>query len=109
MAEPEVVLLITTLADRHQAEGIGETLVEKRLAACGSVIPMVHSFFRSGGSLRREHEALLMVKTTKSASAAAQAEIRQRHSYENPEILEVPVSGGSAQYLSWLAGEVRAP
>ncbi len=106
MAEVEAVLLITTLAARDEAESIGEALVEKRLAACGSVVPMVHSFFRWKGSLRREHEALLLVKTTKAASAAAQAEIRSRHSYENPEILELPVSGGSAEYLHWLASEV---
>ena len=101
------VLLLVTAADRAEAERLGEALVEKRMAACGSVIPMVHSFFHWDGRLQREHEALLLLKTTSDLSLAAQAELKVMHSYDNPEILEIPVSGGSGQYLAWLAGEVR--
>ena len=101
------VLLLVTAADRAEAERLGEALVEKRMAACGSVIPMIHSFFRWEGRLQREHEALLLLKTTQEQSFAAQEELKTLHSYANPEILEIPVSGGSAQYLAWLAGEVQ--
>jgi len=101
------VLLLVTAADRAEAERLGEALVEKRMAACGSVVPMIHSFFHWEGRLQREHEALLILKTTSDKSLAAQAVLKQMHSYENPEILEVLVSGGSGQYLAWLAGEVR--
>jgi periplasmic divalent cation tolerance protein len=101
------VLLLVTTADRAEAERLGEALVEKRMAACGSVIPMIHSFFRWEGRLQREHEAMLLLKTTREKSLAAQEELKLLHSYDNPEILEVSISGGSAQYLAWLAGEVR--
>ena len=101
------VLLIVTAADRSEAERLGEALVEKRMAACGSVIPMIHSFFHWEGRLQREHEALLLLKTTSDLSPAAQAELKSMHSYENPEILEIPVSGGSGQYLAWLVAAVR--
>jgi periplasmic divalent cation tolerance protein len=101
------VLLLVTASDRAEAERLGEALVEKRMAACGSVIPMIHSFFHWEGRLQREHEALLLLKTTADLSFAAQAELKLMHSYDNPEILEIPVSGGSGQYLAWLAGEVR--
>ncbi|MBO0684644.1 MAG: divalent-cation tolerance protein CutA [Candidatus Dormibacteraeota bacterium] len=101
------VLLLVAAADRAEAERLGEALVEKRLAGSGSVIPLVHSFFHSDGRLQREHQALLLLKTTSELSAAAQAELRAIHSYDEPEILEVPVSGGSSQYLGWLAGQVR--
>lgn len=101
------VLLLTTTSTRDEAERIGESLVAKRLVACGSVIPMVHSFFHWEGRLQREHEALLLLKTTAAAAPAAQAELLVMHSSVNPEVLEVPVSGGAAAYLAWLAGEVR--
>jgi periplasmic divalent cation tolerance protein len=68
---------------------------------------MIHSFFHWEGRLQREHEALLLLKTTSAMSVAAQAELKQMHSYDNPEILEISISGGSTQYLAWLAGEVR--
>jgi periplasmic divalent cation tolerance protein len=104
---PPAVLLLVTAADRAEAERLGEALVEKRMAACGSVIPMIHSFFRWEGRLQREHEALLLLKTTQDRSLAAQEVLKSLHSYENPEILEVPISGGSAKYIAWLAAEVH--
>lgn len=106
-SSPLAVLLLVTTADRSEAERIGEALVGKRLAARGSVIPMIHSFFRSEGQLQRQHEALLLLKTSAARSVEAQAELRSLHSYENPQILEVPVSGGSARYIEWLLEEVR--
>jgi periplasmic divalent cation tolerance protein len=101
------VLLLVTTADRSEAERIGEALVSKRLAARGSVIPMIHSFFHAEGQLQRQHEALLLIKTSAARSAEAQAELRSLHSYENPQILEVAVSGGSPRYIEWLLEEVR--
>ena len=104
---PAAVLLVVTTADRSEAERIGEALVERRLAASGSVVPMIHSFFYSKGQLQRQHEALLLIKTSAERSAEAQAELRGLHSYDNPQILEIAVSGGSARYIAWLLEEVR--
>ena len=107
--EAGVVLLITTAPERAEAERMGEALVEKRLAARGSVLPGVHSFYRWEGKLQREHRALLLVTTSTERSAAAQAELRALHSHPDPEILEVSVSGGSATHLQWLLNEVTFP
>lgn len=105
--ETGAVLLIATASDRSEAERLGEALVERRLAASGTVVPMIHSFFQGGGQLQREHQALLLVKTSATRSAEAQAELKALHSFENPEILELSLSGGSAAYLDWLLAEVQ--
>lgn len=102
------VLLIARVAERAEAERIGERLVELRLAASGSVMPVIHSFHREEGRLQREHEALLLVTTSAERSTEAQSELRALHSHPNPEILEVPITGGSATYLEWLLNEVRS-
>ena len=102
------VLLITRASERAEAERIGEQLVEKRLAASGSVLPTIHSFHRLEGKLQREHEALLLITTSTERSAEAQAELRALHSNPDPEILEVPITGGSPTYLEWLLNEVRS-
>jgi periplasmic divalent cation tolerance protein len=104
-----VVLLLVTATDRSEAERLAELMVSRRLVACGSVVPMIHSFFHWNGRLQRENEALLLLKTTAELSDKAQAAIQAEHSYENPEILEVSVSGGSAAYLDWVGSEVKAP
>jgi periplasmic divalent cation tolerance protein len=102
------VLLIARVSERAEAERIGEQLVEKRLAAAGSVMPVIHSFHRWEGKLQREHEALLLITTSSERSDEAQAELRALHSHSDPEILEVPISGGSPTYLEWLLNEVRS-
>lgn len=102
------VLLIARVAERAEAERIGERLVELRLAASGSVLPAIHSFHRWEGRLQREHEALLMVTTSAERSSEAQAQLRALHSHPDPEILEVPITGGSPTYLEWLLNEVRS-
>jgi periplasmic divalent cation tolerance protein len=108
LGETGAVLLIAIASERAEAERIGESLVEKRLAASGSVLPSVHSFRRGEGRMHREHEALLLIKTSRERSAEAQAELRALHSHQNPEILEVPITGGSEAYLAWLLNEVRS-
>jgi periplasmic divalent cation tolerance protein len=97
---------MVTTGGRNDAERLGEALVVEHLAGCCSVISTVHSVYYWEGQLKREHEALLLVKTLESRAAAVQEYVRTHHEYELPEILQVSVAGGSAEYLSWLAGQV---
>jgi periplasmic divalent cation tolerance protein len=105
VADRAVVIMVTT-GGRDDAERLGEALVVEHLAGCCSVIPTVHSTYYWEGQLKREHEALLLVKTTESRAAACQQYIRDHHEYELPEILQVAVEGGSAAYLKWLTEQV---
>jgi periplasmic divalent cation tolerance protein len=97
---------MVTTGGRDDAERLGEALVVERLAACCSVVPTVHSFYYWEGQLKREHEALLLVKTVESRAAAVQEYVLSHHDYELPEILQVAVEGGSSAYLNWLADQV---
>src|SRR5438270_8733545 len=108
MGEKAVLIMVTT-GGRDDAERLGEALVVEHLAACCSVVPTVHSFYYEDGQLQREHEALLLVKTLASRAVAVQEFIRDHHSYEVPEILELPIEGGSSAYLSWLEKQVVQP
>jgi periplasmic divalent cation tolerance protein len=105
VADTPVLIMVTT-GGRNDAERLGEALVVEHLAACCSVISTVHSVYYWQGQLKREHEALLLVKTLASKSVAVQEYVRAHHEYELPEILQINVEGGSAEYLNWLAGQV---
>jgi periplasmic divalent cation tolerance protein len=100
------VLIMVTTGGRNDAERLGEALVVEHLAACCSVVPTVHSFYYWEGQLKREHEALLLVKTLESKANAVQEYVRTHHDYELPEILQIAVEGGSAAYLKWLEDQV---
>jgi periplasmic divalent cation tolerance protein len=96
------VLLLSTAGTRDEAERLGEGLVESGVAASCAVIPMIHTIYKSGGRLVREHEAMLLVKTSIANAEAAQSYLLERHSSEVPEVLRLDVDGGSPAYLEWL-------
>jgi len=105
----KAVLIMVTTGGRDDAERLGEALVVERLAACCSVIPTVHSFYYWDDQLQREHEALLLIKTLESLAGEVQDFVRSHHEYEVPEILQVPIEGGSSAYLNWLEKQVAKP
>jgi periplasmic divalent cation tolerance protein len=105
----EAVLIMVTAGGRNDAERLGEELVVEHLAASCSVVPTVHSFYFSEGHLKRDHEALLLIRTTRARSAAVKEYVREHHSYDHPEVAEVAVDVSSADYLRWLAEQVANP
>jgi periplasmic divalent cation tolerance protein len=107
MAGTDAVIVFATFQTRDEAEQVGEALVEQRLAACGSVIPTVHSFYHWEGKLRREHEALLLLKTAAEKVPEIEEYIRTEGSHETPEVLAVGVDAGLPAYLEWLLTDVR--
>ena len=96
-------VVTTALGTENEAETLAAALVEAGLAACVQVTH-VRSFYRWEGELKREPEWVLLVKTRSARFDEIDAFIRERHSYELPEILQIPVSGGSPDYLRWLLG-----
>jgi periplasmic divalent cation tolerance protein len=102
----EIVILLTTLQDEERAEAIARALVTERLAACVNVLPPMISIYRWKGTVERDVERQLVVKTTRDRVAAVQSRVRELHPYELPELLVLPAAGG-AEYLDWVVSETR--
>ncbi len=98
----EEVVVFVTAPSLAEGEIIGRYLVENRLVACANVIPGVTSIFRWKGNICREAEVLLILKTRKDLSERVLAEIKKRHSYSVPEVIVLPIVGGSEDYLAWV-------
>ncbi|HYN63970.1 MAG TPA: divalent-cation tolerance protein CutA [Candidatus Limnocylindrales bacterium] len=94
-------IVLTTTGTEDEAESLAAAIVEARLAACVQV-QRVRSFYIWQDTLHREPEWLLVAKTRSVRYAALEAFIRERHSYETPEIVQLPITAGSAAYLGWL-------
>lgn len=99
------VLIYSTFPTAEAAETAGRDLVEHHLAACVNILPGMTSIYRWEGEIARDSEAVMIIKTRAGAVDAVIAAVKKRHSYTNPALLVVPVEGGSADYLSWLAKE----
>jgi len=106
-ARPAAVLVLTTLDAEADASSFAQTLVSERLAACVNVLPAMSSVYRWKGAVESAREQQLVIKTTAERIEAVKARLLELHPYEVPELLIVPVSGGSEPYLSWLSESVR--
>ncbi|HSG76990.1 MAG TPA: divalent-cation tolerance protein CutA [Burkholderiales bacterium] len=99
------LLVLTNLPDRAAAEKLADALVAKRVAACINILAPCRSVYRWRGAVQHDEEHPVLIKTTRDAYAALEAEIRALHPYELPEIVAVPVERGLPAYLDWVASE----
>ncbi|HSB12546.1 MAG TPA: divalent-cation tolerance protein CutA [Blastocatellia bacterium] len=98
----ELIVLVTT-PNGEEAATIADTLVTERLAACVNIVPGIESIYRWEGKVTRDHEALMIIKTTAARYAEAERRIKELHSYSTPEVIALKIDRGSGQYLKWLA------
>lgn len=101
----ENLLVITNCPDEDTANAIALALVEARLAACVNILPRCQSIYRWQGAVDTASEVPLLIKTTTGNYPALEAAIRERHPYEVPEIIALPIAQGLPAYLNWLAAE----
>jgi periplasmic divalent cation tolerance protein len=104
-----VVIVLTTAPAGEGAETLARALVEERLAACVTRLAGARSLYRWRDAIEASDEVQLVVKTTANLSARAVDRLRAIHPYDVPEVLVLPVTGGSAPYLDWVRLETLGP
>jgi len=102
MTPTEFIVVLVTAGSAEDAARIGRALVEERLAACVNVLGPIRSIYRWQGAVEEADEQLLLVKARAADLDAVETRVRALHGYELPEVLALPVRGGSAAYLTWL-------
>jgi periplasmic divalent cation tolerance protein len=102
------LIVFCTCPDEAVADRISLALVEERLAACVNRVPGVVSTYRWQGSVHRDIEVQLLIKTTRDRFDALRDRILGLHPYELPEVVAVDIALGSAPYLAWVEAETRA-
>lgn len=105
----DIVIVLTTMPDRAAATRLGAMLVEQHHAACVNILAECTSIYRWEGKVEMAAEVPMLIKTTASAYPGLEQKIRANHPYALPEIVSVPVGGGLAAYLEWVASESCAP
>jgi len=105
MSEPLVVLI--TAGSQEEAERIAQSLVAEMLAACVNVVPGVTSIYRWEGEVQRDQEWLLVAKSRRDVLDRLIERVQEIHSYDVPEIIALPLAGGSEPYLRWLDSVVE--
>lgn len=99
--EHEHTIVMTATDDPDQAADLARRLVEGRLAACVQVTG-VTSTYRWEGEVTTADERLLLIKTRADRVPAVEAFLAEHHSYDTPEVIEVPIVSGLPGYLGWI-------
>ncbi len=101
-------IILTTTASQEEAERLAEMLVTQKLAACVQILP-TSSVYTWQGKVQRDAEILLLIKTTTALYLQVEDAILANHSYEIPEIIQVPVEQGFNRYLDWVKENTLHP
>ncbi len=100
-------VVLTTAGSQEEAEKIAEHLVSHHLAACVQ-LAHIQSVYAWKGKITRGGEVLLLIKTGARLYPEVEAALREIHSYEIPEIVQLPVEGGFDRYLAWMGENIKA-
>ncbi|QHI69073.1 divalent-cation tolerance protein CutA [Tichowtungia aerotolerans] len=98
----DIKLAYVTVGSREEAERIAEAVVTEKLAACANILSGVRSVFEWQGSICREDETLLLLKTVAEQSEKLVVRIKEMHSYECPCIVFLSLEGGNPDFLDWI-------
>jgi len=98
----DYAVVLVTAPTVAEAESIAALLLDRRLIACANLVPGVTSLFRWEGKIDRADEVLLVMKTRQDLVPQVTQAVVEAHSYDVPEVIAVPLSGGSQAYLRWI-------
>lgn len=96
-----VSIVLTTCGSRKEAGKISDALLKKKLAACVKMSETRSSYWWKG-KIERSKEFVVSVVADRKKSAKIISAIKKLHSYDVPEIIEIPVSKADRKYARWV-------
>ncbi|SNR41624.1 divalent cation tolerance protein [Haloechinothrix alba] len=104
----EQVIVSSTTDSEEAAQRLAAAAIEAKLGACAQVVGPITSVYRWEGEVQTDTEWRVDIKTASDRVEALTDRLTELHDYDVPEIIATPITGGSAEYLSWVVTETRA-
>ncbi len=101
-----IVSVYAIFASAEEAERIGRTVVEERLAACINILGPCRSIYRWQGAVETANEVPAILKTDSWQADALIARISELHSYDVPCIAVWPIDKLLRSYSEWVEQSV---
>ncbi|HUE69264.1 MAG TPA: divalent-cation tolerance protein CutA [Pirellulaceae bacterium] len=106
-APADAIVVLTTTADKKDAESLAQALLLHRLAACVQIAGPMESRYWWNERIESAREYLCLIKTRRERYAEVEKLLLELHPYDVPEIVALPASEISAGYFQWLCGQVK--
>lgn len=105
--ELNYILVYITVPSQEIGLKIANMLTKEKLAACVNIVPGISSIYSWQGVVEQDEELLLIIKTKNNHFDRLAIAVKKIHPYKVPEIIAVPIIGGSSEYLAWIDTETR--
>lgn len=88
--------------DPARADSIVESLLARRMVACGKRLGPVSSRYWWKGTIETAEEWLVVLETRSELAALVIEAVVAEHPYEVPEVVATEMSHGTPAYLLWI-------
>ena len=105
MPHTDAVVVLTTVANPVEAEMLIKGLLDRRLIACGTMLPGARSLYRWEGRIADESETVILLKTRSAVLHALESAFAELHPYKVPELLALSATSGLEKYVAWINAE----
>ncbi|MGB5792315.1 divalent-cation tolerance protein CutA [Poseidonibacter sp.] len=95
------VIIQTTCSSKIEAKNIAKVLIDTKLAACIQLSD-IESFYSWNDEFCSDVETLLCIKTRKENFEKVKSKIKELHSYDVPEIIQIDITNSSKKYLKFI-------
>jgi periplasmic divalent cation tolerance protein len=103
----EAIQVVTTTAERKDADALAKAVLEKRLGACVQISGPIDSSYWWNNRLETAREWVLTIKTRRDLYKLLEKLLLELHPYDQPEIVATACVEISAGYQKWLAEQVK--
>src|ERR1700704_1335709 len=90
----EGLIAFCTFPDAETAGKSVKEIVDLKLAACGNILPQIHSIYRWQGKIESNEESLAIFKLESIRYPEFEARLRELHPYDLPEIIACKIDQG---------------
>jgi periplasmic divalent cation tolerance protein len=101
-----IVSVYAVFANSEEAERIGRTVIEEKLAACINILAPCRSIYRWKGEIETAEEVPAILKTHGWQADELVERIAALHSYETPCIAVWPIEKLLRRYADWVEDSV---
>ena len=103
----DAIQVVTTTAEKADADRLAAAVLEKRLAACVQVAGPIDSSYWWNQRIDTAREWTCTIKTRRDFYPKLEKLLLELHPYDQPEIIALPIVEISAGYAKWLSEQVK--
>jgi periplasmic divalent cation tolerance protein len=97
----KAILVQTTCASKDEAKNIAEILIKEKLAACIQLTD-IESLYVWNDKFCCDKETLMNIKTRKKNFKKVKSKIKELHSYDVPEIIQIDIANANKKYIKFI-------